>query len=142
MEKKTRKKGRPKGAKNFDREVVVNQCVKLRIEGFSTYKLLEFLSAEYNIGRPTGYEILQEAQRVVVDIQKNDIENAYHDAIARLERLYEQTDDNKLKLNIQQEINKIRGIYEPQKLDVTSGGETLAQIKLIQVNSKNDLLLG
>lgn len=141
MEKK-RKPGRQKGDRNFDRQNVVNECVKLRIEGMSTYNLLEHLSNKYDIGRPTGYQILQDAQKIVVEIQMNDIENAYYDSLSRLEELYESAgQDRRLKLNIQQEINKLRGLYEPQKVDVTSNGESITQIKLIQVNSKNDLLI-
>jgi hypothetical protein len=137
-----RKRGRPKGTKVWDRQNVVNECVKLRIGGMSTFNLLEHLSDKYNIGKPTGYTILQDAQKVIVEIQMNDIENAYYDSLSRLEELYESAnEDKRLKLNIQQEINKLRGLYEPQKVDVTSNGESITQIKLIQVNSKNDLLL-
>lgn len=140
MENK-RQRGRPSGKRKFDRETVVNECVKLRIEGMSTINLLEHLSNNYDIGRPTGYVILQDAQKLVVEIQMKDIENAYYDSIARLEELYESAGkDKRLKLQIQQEINKVRGLYEAQKIDITSNGESINEIKLIQVNSKNDLL--
>ena len=55
-----------------------------------------------------------------------------------LERSY-QKGDYKLSYNIRQEINKLTGLYAAQKVDITSAGEPITEIKLIQINKKEDL---
>jgi hypothetical protein len=73
-------------------------------------------------------------------MQEKKIEDAYADALARLEDLYEESNDKKTKLNIQQELNKLQGLYKPNRVDVTSNGKDLNFNELVIkiVDSKSD----
>ena len=65
-----------------------------------------------------------------------------NEALGHLESLYEDAikeKNKKLALEIRKEINKLTGVYAADKVDITSGGNTITEIKLIQVNKKDDI---
>ena len=103
--------------KKFDREYLVNKVAMMRIKGKSTYFILEFLQNEVEMGQTTAYEILKDAQRVFIEIQKQKLEGAFEEALSQLEELYESTADKKLRLQIIQELNKMKGLYATQKIE-------------------------
>lgn len=125
----------------YDREFLVNKIAMLRIEGKSTRFLMEFLQEKVKMGQTTAYEVLRDAQKIVTQMQEKDIEDAYADAIARLDDLYEKTPDKRVRLQIQQELNKLQGLYKPNRVDVTTNGKDLSinEIVVKFVDSKNDL---
>jgi len=67
-----------------------------------------------------------------------DTKIALAEAIHRLEQIYE-NGDAKIRLDVIKEMNKLRGLYAAQKLDITSEGKSITEIKLIQVNKKDEL---
>lgn len=127
---------KPKGHK-YDREFLVKKIAMMRIKGKSTRFILDFLQENVGIGQTTSYEIIRDAQKVVTEMQEKTMEDAYSDAIARLEEEYEMTSDRKLRLQIQQELNKLQGLYKPNKVDVTTNGKELPTELVIKI-IKND----
>jgi hypothetical protein len=103
---------------SYDREFLANKISMMRIKGKSTYFILEFLIEEVGMSRKIAYEVLAEAQKRIVEIQKVDMDTAFNEAIAKLEDLYENAEP-KLRLEIQKEINKLRGLYSAEKIDVS-----------------------
>ena len=124
--------------KAYDREYLVSQVAMMRIKGSSTHTILDFLMVELEMSRKVAYAILLDAQNYIMDQTNNDIDVAFTEAINRLENIYEHS-DNKLKLETQKEINKLRGLYAAQKVDITSNGKEITEIKLIQINKKDDI---
>jgi maltooligosyltrehalose synthase len=127
--------------KTYDREFLVNKISMLRIKGKSTYFIIEFLKNEVGMGQTTAYEVLRDAQKLIVDMQSSDIDNAYSEAIAQLEEEYESCKDRKLKLEIRKELNKLQGLYKPQRIDHTTNGKdmNITGITIEIVNKKEDL---
>jgi hypothetical protein len=125
----------------YDREFLANKIAMMRIKGKSTRFLIDFLTEEVKMGQTTAYEVLRESQKIVTQMQERHIEDAYADSIARLDELYEQTPDKRVRLQIQQELNKLQGLYKPNKVDVTTNGKDLQinEIVVKFVDSKNDL---
>jgi hypothetical protein len=124
--------------KKYDREYLVAKIAMMRIKGKSTHTILEFLMETVGMSRKIAYEVLQDAQKYIMEQTNEDTKVAFAEAISRLEELYESGND-KIKLDVIKEINKLRGLYATQKIDITSGGEAITEIKLIQVNKKEDL---
>lgn len=124
--------------KKYDREYLVAKIAMMRIKGKSTHTILEFLMETIGMSRKIAYEILQSAQQYIMEQTNEDTKVAFAEAIHRLETLYEDG-DNKVKLDVLKELNKLRGLYAAQKVDITSAGEAITEIKLIQVNKKDDL---
>jgi len=89
------------------------------------------------MSRKIAYEILQAAQTYIMEQTNEDTKVAFVEAIHRLETLYEEG-DNKVKLDVLKELNKLRGLYAAAKVDITSAGEAITEIKLIQVNKKDE----
>jgi len=127
-------------SKKYDREYLVNKIAMMRIKGKSTRFLLEFLQEKVGMPQSTAYTVLRDAQENINQMQEKKIEDAYADALARLEDLYEESNDKKTKLNIQQELNKLQGLYKPNRVDVTSNGKDLNFNELVIkiVDSKSD----
>jgi hypothetical protein len=126
------------GRKKYDREYLVSKIAMMRIKGKSTHSILEFLMETVGMSRKIAYEVLGDAQKYIMEQTNEDTKVAFADAIHRLEDLYE-NGDNKVKLDVIKEINKLRGLYAASKVDITSGGKEITEIKLIQIKSKDDI---
>jgi len=126
------------GRKKYDREFLVAKIAMMRIKGKSTHTILEFLMETVGMSRKIAYDILQDAQKYIMEQTNEDTKVAFAEAIHRLETLYEEG-DNKVKLDVIKELNKLRGLYAADKVDITSAGSAITEIKLIQVNKKDDI---
>lgn len=126
------------GRKKYDREYLVAKIAMMRIKGKSTHTILEFLMETVGMSRKIAYEVLGDAQKYIMEQTNEDTKVAFAEAIHRLEELYENGTD-KVRLDVLKEMNKLRGLYAAQKVDITSAGEAITEIKLIQVNKKEDL---
>lgn len=124
--------------KKYDREFLVNKVAMMRIKGKSTYNIIEFLKESIGMCQTTAYEIMRDAQKLFVEIQKEKIEGAFEESISQLEELYEGTSDKKLRLNILQEINKLKGLYAAQKIE-HSGQVGITGVDVQIITSKADL---
>ena len=124
--------------KKYDREFLVTKVAMMRIKGKSTHTLLEFLMGQIGMSRKIAYEVLTDAQKYIMDITDKDVNKAFTNAIQRLEELYE-VGTNKERLETQKEINKLMGLYAADKVDITSGGNAITEIKLIQILKKDDI---
>ena len=123
--------------KKYDREFLVTKVAMMRIKGKSTHTLLDFLMVQVGMSRKIAYEVLTDAQNYIMDITDRDVAKAFTNAIQRLEELYE-NGTNKERLETQKEINKLMGLYASEKVDITSGGNAITEIKLIQVIKKDE----
>lgn len=103
---------------SYDREFLVGKVSMMRIKGKSTYFILDFLMEKVGMSRKVAYEVLADAQKLIIEMQKSEIDVAIAEAMARLEELYENA-DGKLKLEVQKEINKLKGLYSAEKIDIT-----------------------
>lgn len=104
--------------KKYDREYLVAKIAMMRIKGKSTHTILEFLMDEIGMSRKIAYEILQDAQKYIMEQTNEDTKLAFADAIHRLEQLYE-SGDNKVRLEVLKEMNKLRGLYAAEKLNIS-----------------------
>jgi len=124
--------------KKYDREFLVTKVAMMRIKGKSTHTLLDFLMVQVGMSRKIAYEVLTDAQKYIMDITDRDVAKAFTNAIQRLEELYE-NGTTKERLETQKEINKLMGLYASEKVDITSGGNAITEIKLIQILKKDDI---
>lgn len=122
--------------KKYDREFLVNKVAMMRIKGKSTYNIIEFLKDQVGMAQTTAYEVMRDAQKLFVEIQREKLEGAFEESISQLEELYESTSDKKLRLNIAQEINKMKGLYAAQRVE-HSGQVGFSGID-IQIITNND----
>jgi hypothetical protein len=90
------------------------------------------------MGQTTAYEIMRDAQKLFIDIQKEKIEGAFEESVSQLEELYDSTSDKKLRLSILQEVNKLKGLYAAQKIE-HSGQVGITGIDVQIITTKADL---
>ena len=126
------------GRKKYDREYLVAKIAMMRIKGKSTHTILEFLMESVGMSRKIAYDVLQDAQKYIMEQTSEDIKVALAESIHRLEEIYEGGND-KVRLDVIKELNKLRGLYAAEKVDITSGGKEITEIKLIQIKSKDEL---
>ena len=125
-------------AKKYDRDFLVAKISMMRIKGKSTQTILEFLMEKIGMSRKIAYEVLQSSQKLILSQICEDSKIAFAEAIVRLEDLYENGNE-KVKLDVIKEMNKLRGLYAADKIDITSGGKEITEIKLTQIIKKEDL---
>jgi thioesterase domain-containing protein len=123
--------------KNLKTEEIIDALVKMRIEKNASNKtILDFLQKELKYKAAYSYELLQLARKKIQEVYTRNIEEHFEEAKGQLEEMLERASkrgDYKLSLQIRQELNKLLGLYSPEKIDLTSGGEKITEIKLIQV---------
>jgi hypothetical protein len=123
--------------KKYDREFLVNKVAMMRIKGKSTYNIIEFLKDQVGMAQTTAYEVMRDAQKLFVEIQKEKLEGAFEESISQLEELYDSTSDKKLRLSVLQEINKMKGLYAAQRVE-HSGQVGFSGIDIQIITNKDD----
>ena len=109
-----------------DKEQVIMALVKMRIEKFATTKtMLDFLMNQLHYGQTYAYELIKLSKLRINHIFKEEHDESFHNAMARLEEIIETTKNEKTRLEAQKEMNKLLGLHKPQKVDVTSNGKDL-----------------
>lgn len=122
--------GRSLRGPKYDREVLVAKIAMMRIKSKSTYEILEMLQEKFGMGRTTAYLILKDAQQHILEMGQNDLNKAYEEAIQQIEQRMSNVGD-KQWLEYRKELNKLRGLYMPTRIDVTSMGEKIEGFKII-----------
>lgn len=126
----------------WKKEDIINAIIKMRTENMATTKtILDFLMNDLGYGQSYAYELIRESRALIVELYKQDNISRVEEAIGQLETMLERSyirGDYKLSYNIRQELNKLTGLYAADKVDITSGGNAITEIKLIQVNKKDE----
>ena len=100
--------------------------VKMRVEKFATTKtMLEFLMNQIGYAQTYSYELIKISKSRINEIFKEEHEESFHNAMARLEEIIESSKNEKVRLEAQKEMNKLLGLHKPQRVDVTSNGKDL-----------------
>lgn len=125
-----------------DREQIIMALVKMRVEKFaSTKTMLDFLQNKpFSYKDSYAYELIRECKKRIEKIFKEEHEESFHNAIARLEEIIETTKNEKTKLEAQKEMNKLLGLHKPQRVDVTSNGKDIqiGEVVVKIINSKDE----
>lgn len=127
--------------KDWDKEEIILALVKMRVEKFATTKtMLDFLMKEIGYGQTYAYELIKVSKSRINEIFKEEHEDSFHNAMARLEEIIETTKNEKTKLEAQKEMNKLLGLHRPQKVDITSNGKDLqiGEVVVKIVNGNDD----
>ena len=126
----------------FDKDQIVLALVKMRVEKFATTKtMIDFLMNDLGYGQTYAYELVKISKNKIREIFHEEHEQSFSNAVARLEEIIENTKNEKTKLEAQKEMNKLLGLYLPQKLDVTTNGKDLSinevVVKIIKKDDEN-----
>lgn len=127
----------------WKKEDILDAIVKMRIErGSSTKTILkDFLMGELKFKQSYSYDLLREARERIRDLYQTQNESLANEAMGHLESLYEdaiKSGNRKLALEIIKEKNKLTGLYPESKLDITSAGKEITEIKLIQITKPEE----
>ena len=112
------------------RQDIIDDLFNLKIKrGYTEFQLKEYLmSPPYNYSLRNTQIYLKLLREHILDVLKEDKEYSLKTTLERLERIEQEllvSGDKRLSLEYRKEINKIQGIYPTQKVDVTSGGNTI-----------------
>lgn len=130
--------------KDWDKEEIILALVKMRVEKFATTKtMLDFLMNDIGFGQTYSYELIKISKLRINEIFKEEHEESFHNAMARLEEIIETTKNEKTRLEAQKEMNKLLGLHKPQRVDVTSNGKDI-QIGevVVKIVNSNDGSMG
>lgn len=122
--------------KEWDKEQIISALVKMRVEKFATTKtMLDFLMNDIGYAQTYSYELIKISKARLNEIFKEEHEESFSNAIARLEEIIETTKNEKTRLEAQKEMNKLLGLYKPQRVDITTDGKSIdTNLKIIFVD--------
>jgi hypothetical protein len=119
----------------INREELVQTLVKWRLEKkLSTHTLLKVCMEQFGYKQSYAYELVKEAREHIAQVYKDCAVNAYEESVAELEEQLEsakRSNDKKLLLDIQKELNKIKQLYVEKV--VHSGAVQIETIKLKEI---------
>jgi len=129
--------------KDFSKEDIIMSLVKMRVEKFATTKtMLDFLMKEIGYAQTYSYELIKISKTRINEIFREEHEESFHNAMARLEEIIESTKNEKTRLEAQKELNKLLGLHKPQKVDVTSNGKDISVseivVKIVRSNDEEE----
>ena len=129
--------------KDFSKEDIIMSLVKMRVEKFATTKtMLDFLMREVGYAQTCSYELIKISKTRINEIFREEHEESFHNAMARLEEIIESTKNEKTRLEAQKELNKLLGLHKPQKVDVTSNGKDISVseivVKIVRSNDEEE----
>ena len=102
-----------------ERDRIVQELIKLRIDKFaSTKTMLEYLHIQYGYEQSYSYELIRLSKSEITKIFKEEHEDAFNNAVARLDELIENTKSEKIRLEAEKEKNKLLGLYKPVKQEI------------------------
>jgi len=125
--------------KQIKTEDLINSIVQMKVQkGASNKTILDFLQNDLEYGQTYAYQMLKEARKRIQVIWDKQTEGALEESKAQLEEMYEKAfgrKDYKLALEVRKEMNKMLGLNSPEKIDITSGGDKITEIKIIEVKN-------
>jgi hypothetical protein len=121
---------------------LINKIVQMSTSGCSQPDILDWLNNEGEVQISYSYELLRQAKPIILATLKDIAKDRLEETIVKMERMYQDAllaKDKKLALDIQKEINKIAGLHNhKQEVDVTTGGEKITMIRLVEKNGNDD----
>ena len=125
--------------KDFSKEDIIMSLVKMRVEKFATTKtMLDFLMKEIGYAQTYSYELIKISKGRINEIFKEEHEESFHNAMARLEEIIESSKNEKTRLEAQKEMNKLLGLHKPQRVDLTTNGKELNISEIVVKIIRND----
>ncbi len=100
---------------------IIAEVINLRLKNlFSTKSILEYLEKEHGFGKTQQYEYLKWAREVIKEQYSQLNPAALEEVIAQYEEQMEKIKDNvKLWNELKKELNKLQGLYAPERHEVT-----------------------
>jgi hypothetical protein len=116
----------------YKKQDIIDSIIKLRIEkGASTKTIIQdFLMGELKYKQSYSYTLLQEARKEIVKLYDTKNKELANEALGQLEDMYQQCikyKNYRQALEVRKEINKLTGLYEAEKLDIS--GELVFKAK-------------
>ena len=112
----------PEKAK-YTKEEIIDAIVDMKLnKSASTKFILSFLQTELGYSQSQSYEYLKWARESIAETYNDKNEGAVEEAIGELESVmqYARTNKNyKLWFEVRKELNKIRGIYAAERVEVS-----------------------
>jgi plasmid maintenance system antidote protein VapI len=116
-----------------DREQIIMALVKMRVEKYASQKTqYDFLTNQLGYKQSYAYELLEVARKRIVEIFKEEHEEAFQTAVSQLQEMIETAKDYRIRLEARKELNKLMGLHRPVKVEVS--GKVEHQITGIDIN--------
>ena len=120
----------------YTKDDLIAKIINLRLkEMWSTKSILELLDS-LGYAKTQSYEYIKLAKKELKDRYNETIDALIEEAIYQYEQMIEKaaiSGDLRLWNDLRKELNKIQGIYAADKVDITSGGDKITEIRLVQV---------
>ncbi len=127
--------------KEYDRDILTKEIVQMRIKGNSTNTIILYLTEKVGMCKKLAYDILRDVHQEFIEMMRDRNKSDFEEAVAYLEHLLENTFERKVQLEIAKELNKLKGVYKPNKIDITTNGKdiSVSEVVIHIINKKEDL---
>lgn len=123
---------------NIGKDLRVARICELITLGYLTYEIISICSGEWGLSKRTVERYTQQIHQFLAkEVKEKDREMILIE-YDRLINKYQLQGNDRYASLYRERRDKIQGLYQ-QKVDITSDGKPITEIRLIQIKSKDDL---
>lgn len=123
-------------SEEFSEEKIIAAIIDMRLKKSMSHKnIIDFLNTNLGMGKATAYTLITKAQDEIKEGYKKLSEGAIEESILQIEEKMQQANKDKnykFWLELRKELNKIKGVYAAEKLDIK--GDLNHNITVIKLN--------
>jgi hypothetical protein len=126
----------------YTKEELITSIIDMRLNKSASVRfILEFLMKDLNYSKSQAYQYIKWAREEITETYKQNNEAAVEESVGQLEDAMQWARTNKnfkLWFELRKELNKIRGNYATEKVDITSAGKALPTEVVVKIINNNE----
>lgn len=103
----------------YEKQKRIREVVKRLCEGQPHEAICQFMSESWQVTERHGRRYISEATEVLRQSGQADIATEKGKAVQRLERIFAESESPRIAIEAQKEINKLFGLYAPEKQELS-----------------------
>lgn len=126
----------------YTKEELITAIIDMRLNKSASVRfILEFLMKDLNYSKSQAYQYIKWAREEITETYKQNNEAAVEESVGQLEDAMQWARTNKnfkLWFELRKELNKIRGNYATEKVDITSAGKSLPTEVIVKIINSDE----
>lgn len=126
----------------YTKEELITAIIDMRLNKSASVRfILEFLMKDLNYSKSQAYQYIKWAREEITETYKQNNEAAVEESVGQLEDAMQWARTNKnfkLWFELRKELNKIRGNYATEKVDITSAGKALPTEVVVKIINSDE----
>ena|ERR1035437_2304088 len=115
----------------IDRYAIEKEVIDMVAHNTSNNEIISFLRKDKQVSIELAQEIIYDARQAISMAVADNMPSIFDETVLQLKTMFvENKSDKRLQLDILKELNKMLGNYKPVKVDITSEGDNIFEVRV------------